>query len=308
MLSGTYTEGNLDLDQNQANIGVSLAGNLENSFFDQIEFAILRTLADVDYSDGSDTGITRVYTNLIKEFNLTDKSSLYGTFGIGFEAFDNEAFGNKNSPLGNFGVGYKYTFDNDLALKLDMKDFIETDHGDNSLIYTVGLAIPFGRKPPKKVIIEKEVIIEEEVILIEYDRDGDGVVDIKDVCPNTEAGVVVDEEGCPVVIDLQITFDFDSSNIKPTYNNRVKEFATFLKNNPNIKAKIEAHTDSTGSKVYNKILSQKRANSVVKALEGLNIDKSRLEAVGFGESKPIADNGTKKGRAKNRRVDALIKE
>ena len=75
-----------------------------------------------------------------------------------------------------------------------------------------------------------------------------------------------------------------------------------------MKAKIEAHTDSKGSAKYNEALSQKRAEAAVKALTDLDINKDRLEAVGYGETKPKATNDTEEGRAANRRVEATIKK
>jgi len=140
----------------------------------------------------------------------------------------------------------------------------------------------------------------------ELDDDKDGVVNSIDKCPDTIYGATIDNHGCAVTVDLHINFDTDSSIIKNTYENKIEEFANFLKKYPSVKAKIEAHTDSTGSQKYNEKLSQRRANSAVKALVDLQIDANRLEAIGYGELKPIQSNQTKEGRASNRRVEAII--
>ena len=66
--------------------------------------------------------------------------------------------------------------------------------------------------------------------------------------------------------------------------------------------RVEGHTDNQGSLEHNKELSQRRAQSVVRFLTGRGLDAKRLEAKGYGPTKPIADNSTKEGRAKNRRV------
>ena len=71
-------------------------------------------------------------------------------------------------------------------------------------------------------------------------------------------------------------------------------------------AVIEAHTDSKGNDSYNLNLSNKRANSVVEALKNYGIESSRLKAIGYGETQPIATNDNETGKAKNRRVTALI--
>ena len=72
---------------------------------------------------------------------------------------------------------------------------------------------------------------------------------------------------------------------------------------PNIRTEVEGHTDSIGSEVYNQALSQRRADSVADYLVDHGVSSGRLEAKGFGESNPIADNSTEDGRAQNRRVE-----
>ncbi len=71
---------------------------------------------------------------------------------------------------------------------------------------------------------------------------------------------------------------------------------------------IEGHTDSTGSEEYNLALSQRRALTVLEFLAGEGVEPSRLSSEGFGMTTPIADNATKEGRSKNRRVEIVISE
>jgi OOP family OmpA-OmpF porin len=80
-----------------------------------------------------------------------------------------------------------------------------------------------------------------------------------------------------------------------------------LKDNPGLKVGIEGHTDSTGTPARNKTLSQQRAESVVSALVKAGIDAKRLSTAGWGQDKPIADNKTEEGKAKNRRVEIVKK-
>ncbi|MBC8413405.1 OmpA family protein [bacterium] len=144
------------------------------------------------------------------------------------------------------------------------------------------------------------------------DSDGDGVYDHLDKCPNTPKGIPVDANGCPkkfkekVTIDLLVEFAFDRAKIQSIYGEHVQKVANFLIAYPETKATIEGHTDSIGSESYNLSLSQKRANAVMKKLIEHGIDASRLSAVGYGESMPIADNSTKAGRQANRRAVATI--
>lgn len=78
-----------------------------------------------------------------------------------------------------------------------------------------------------------------------------------------------------------------------------------MKSNPELKLSVEGHTDNVGTPASNKTLSEARAKSVVSALVGQGIAADRLSPVGYGKDKPVADNGTEEGRAKNRRVELV---
>lgn len=145
------------------------------------------------------------------------------------------------------------------------------------------------------------------------DSDKDGVYDYMDKCPDTPLGIKVDDKGCPVPIkekvsiELKVEFDFDKSEIKSVYQEHLQKVANFLKAYPEAEAVIEGHTDNIGDEQYNLRLSQKRAENVRQYLiKNYGVDPSRLKAKGFGESQPIADNKTKEGRQRNRRVVGVI--
>ena len=104
-----------------------------------------------------------------------------------------------------------------------------------------------------------------------------------------------------------IHFESDKATIQPDSEQTLKQIAQLLQNDPNLKLRVEGHTDATGSKEANKVLSQQRATAVIAWLGQHGVDRSRLSAVGFGDSKPIADNSTEEGKAKNRRVE-LVKQ
>ena len=106
---------------------------------------------------------------------------------------------------------------------------------------------------------------------------------------------------------LNIQFDHDKHNIKPEFRSEVTKAAEFLAQYPGMEAFIEGHTDSNGTDTYNQQLSQRRANTVREALiRDYRVDPNRLKAVGYGESRPIADNNTAEGRYTNRRVMVVI--
>ena len=309
MVGGVYTEGNLDLDRNYANGGLAIGFNQFDSIIDQVELGFLRSTEDVDYTNGTDTGVTRVFTNLVKEYALTSDFSLYSLIGAGVEFFDDENFDNENGLFGNYGAGIKYKIADQFALKFDVRHLIEVDNGDNNLLYNLGFAMPFGEvAKPAPVVEAPAPVIEVPAPVIETpkDSDNDGVLDTLDKCPNTMVGASVDNTGCMTLVNLNINFDTDSAVIKDSYNSRIVEFANMMKNNTNLKATIEAHTDSVGSNKYNQKLSERRASSTVEALKALDVDSSRLTAIGYGETKPVATNKTAEGRAENRRVTAVI--
>jgi OOP family OmpA-OmpF porin len=135
------------------------------------------------------------------------------------------------------------------------------------------------------------------------DDDKDGVVNTADRCPSTPAGDKVDSVGCSLTVRLEVYFDTNSDQIKPeSYPDldRVVEFMT--RTVPSASGVVEGHTDSVGDDAYNLKLSQRRADAVRKYLVDKGVPSSRLEARGFGEAQPVADNKTADGRAQNRRV------
>jgi len=143
------------------------------------------------------------------------------------------------------------------------------------------------------------------------DRDGDGVADKDDVCPD-EAGDAANN-GCPEVPEKLVSFlqgenstllfIVNSAVVTDDSNAKLKELTDLLTSYPNSRVIIEGHASSDGSMAYNQTLSEKRANSVKEALIAMGIDGSRLDTVGYGETRPSADNKTASGRAANRRVE-----
>jgi OmpA-OmpF porin, OOP family len=104
-----------------------------------------------------------------------------------------------------------------------------------------------------------------------------------------------------------ILFDTDSDVIRSESRPVLEEVLSVFKGEPEWKLTIEGHTDAAGSDTHNQTLSQKRAESVAAYLRSGGIDAGRLKTVGFGESKPVADNDTELGRAQNRRVELVRK-
>lgn len=104
---------------------------------------------------------------------------------------------------------------------------------------------------------------------------------------------------------LYINFDTGKSEIKPDAQATIAEIAAMLKANSEFKLSIEGHTDNVGSAKSNKKLAEDRARSVMKAVIARGIDAKRLVSAGFGMERPVADNRSEDGRAKNRRVELV---
>lgn len=106
-------------------------------------------------------------------------------------------------------------------------------------------------------------------------------------------------------VALYVNFDVDKATLRPDANPVLAEVNKLLSLDPKLKLSIEGHTDNTGNAQHNRDLSTARARGVLGALVGLGIDPARLQSKGFGPDKPIADNATEDGRAKNRRVELV---
>ncbi len=138
------------------------------------------------------------------------------------------------------------------------------------------------------------------------DKDGDGVFDDKDLCPDTPLGFLVNDDGCPLAKSLDIEFEPLSNKVAGNSKLKIEQFARFLHENPLYNVVVVGHTDNVGTNEENMKLSQERAKMVKDALLSYGIDETRVNSVGMGETKPIADNATEEGRRKNRRTEIQL--
>jgi outer membrane protein OmpA-like peptidoglycan-associated protein len=145
------------------------------------------------------------------------------------------------------------------------------------------------------------------------DSDGDGVWDGIDQCPNTPRGTPVREDGCPKAVPLftpeknqlileGVFFEFDKAVLMPVSRDTLDVVGQSLIDWPKVRVEVQGHTDSQGDVQYNEDLSMRRAQAVKDYLVSRGVSADRMTVTGFGESRPIADNSTMEGRAKNRRV------
>lgn len=175
--------------------------------------------------------------------------------------------------------------------------------------------------------------LQAELAKMKMDSDGDGVADYFDKCPGTSTMVKVDGAGCPLPVVVpskdtviritnnyviteedrkivseairNLEFEFSKSSIRDRsfpYLNRVAEMMV----QKGFSLKLGGHTDAVGSNAANLTLSKDRAESVKNYLVSRGVNFGRIEAVGYGETQPVASNKTAAGRQKNRRVEFTL--
>lgn len=151
----------------------------------------------------------------------------------------------------------------------------------------------------------------------DVDNDGDGFLDSEDECPNeaeTRNGYQ-DDDGCPDEIPLppifnreafqleQVNFETGSAQLTQSSFESLDDLYQSLMDFPEVHIEIRGHTDNVGGALINQRLSEERAENVRQYLIDKGVDPERIEAIGFGERYPIADNSTPEGRAQNRRIE-----
>ncbi|GAA4404913.1 OmpA family protein [Nibrella viscosa] len=113
-------------------------------------------------------------------------------------------------------------------------------------------------------------------------------------------------EGIKITFGSDILFDVDKYDLKSATKRDLDEFAKTLQKYEDTQIVIEGHADATGPDDYNLRLSKQRADAVAKYLQSRGVPGARIDEKGYGESQPVADNGTEAGRQQNRRVEVAI--
>ncbi|WP_145142590.1 OmpA family protein [Pseudomonas duriflava] len=216
--------------------------------------------------------------------------------------------GRNHSTFANVGAGLKYYFTENLFARAGVDGMYNIDQGDSEWMAGVGVGVNFGGSSRQQEVAAAP----EPVAEVCSDADNDGVCDNVDQCPSTPANVTVDANGCPAVaevvrVELDVKFDFDKATVRSESYGDIKNLADFMQQYPQTSTTVEGHTDSVGTDAYNQRLSERRANAVRDVLVNqYGVSGGRVNAVGYGESRPVADNSTEAGRAVNRRVEAEV--
>ena len=237
------------------------------------------------------TNMTMYEFNVMYRFNTIWGLRPYVEAGGGWMRFSNVGPGllqdHHTHGLGDYGGGLEYFIMPDkIALRADVQHIITANPGLNDLKITGGLTFFIGGCPK--------------------------VAPPPPPPPPPPAPVVQAPPPPPppapkkqeaVCITLKILFDFDKDDVKPEYNDDIKQVADFLKANPTFHGTIEGGTDAVGSDEYNMKLSIRRAESVKKVLvDTFGIAADRLTTVGYGKHAPVDTNLTAEGREQNRRA------
>lgn len=224
--------------------------------------------------------------------------------------------------IGEAGVGFTYELHDNLLLRSDVRYRYSNDLNAHvqpgtdefhDMVVNVGFVIPFGDKPAAAAKAEAPVEAEVPVAVAPaaadcstLDSDADGVNDCNDQCAGTMSGSKVNEQGCPIKLELKgVNFKVDSAELTMTARNILDNVAENLINYPQKNdIEVQGHTSSEASNAHNMKLSQRRSQSVVNYLKRKGVT-NKLFAKGYGEDHPIADNSTEAGRVRNRRVELI---
>ncbi|HPC85214.1 MAG TPA: OmpA family protein [Smithellaceae bacterium] len=327
---GMYTfEGNEDMDQARPLVGLRLGYNF-NKYIGLEGYLHYANTTNNAWSPKKNVDFTGYGAEVI--FHLLPNQSLvpflaagvggvHYSYGMYEEDVDYGTDTYKKDKLAvSFGYGLKWFLSDWFALRLDIRDVMPINKLHNNMLVSLGLNFAFGgaKKAAATSVSAAEPVVEEAAKpqaaaapeVVEEAKPAVAaaapavVEQVVKPQPKTQVKEEVDEMGRAT---LQVLFDFNKDTIKKNYTKDIDHMVGVMKEHSDLKLTIEGHTDNVGKAAYNKKLSQKRADAVKKYMvEKGGIDAQRLNAIGYGQEKPVASNKTKDGRAKNRRVEAAV--
>ncbi|WP_416770094.1 OmpA family protein [Pseudomonas sp. RHF3.3-3] len=191
--------------------------------------------------------------------------------------------GRDQSTFLTTGAGAKWYITDNLYARAGVEADYKLDNGKWDYAALVGLGVNFGGSGGKVAPAPAPAPVAQEP------------------APAPEAPVAE-----VVKVELDVKFDFNKAVVKPNSYGDVQNLADFMKQYPQTTTVVAGHTDSIGTDAYNQKLSQRRADAVKQILVKDGIAPSRVQSVGYGKTRPVADNATEAGRAINRRVEASV--
>ncbi|MEX2489704.1 MAG: OmpA family protein [Pseudomonadales bacterium] len=307
LLASGFTTTDFDMDEEDFSYklfaGYQFNRNfaLEAGYFDLGEFDYTATTVPT----GTKTGELEFQGwnfDLVGTIPLSERAGVFGRIGVHRSEAEVQFAGtgavnvlqprfSETATKFKAGIGFQYRMTDSLALRVEaeryrMDDAVGND-GDLDLL-SASLVYQFQRPAPAPAPRAERpaepVPAAQEVVVVPLP--------------------VATEQYCSL---LDIQFEIDQDKIQREEEEKLAVVATFLQRYPNTGAVIEGHTDNVGSAASNLQLSQRRAESVVDYLvREHGIERSRLQAEGYGETRPIADNSTQEGQRANRRIATII--
>lgn len=270
---------------------------IEAGYFDLGKFEFSGTTADAGTMRG-ETKYRGGNLDLVGQLPLTERFSVLGRAGVQYAEARTKVGGNRARAGANlkdsatnakYGLGVEYKLNEAAALRWEVERYRtdanvamgrNVDTASVSFVYKLGRPVAAAYVAPAPVIAPQPEPV------------------AAPVAPAPQPTPVSEK----VSFSAEALFDFDKSEVKPAGKAALDELLTNLQSmNPEVMVAV-GHTDSIGSNAYNDKLSMRRANAVKAYLVSKGMDPARVYTEGKGESQPVADNATREGRAKNRRV------
>ncbi|MFN5746635.1 MAG: OmpA family protein [Methylococcaceae bacterium] len=297
--------------------------NLTNNGIPQLGAGYQQGLNNTGTWDHGSTNMTGGTVDLQYYF-MRDTFSPYAVFGMGgmntswggsFPGTVNGKVHNQTSKqtssfIFEAGLGATYELADNFLLRGDVRYRGDTAASNwpgntdvfNDFLVNMGFVIPFGDKPGAAAAAPVAADA-----CASRDTDADGVNDCDDKCPGTASGTKVDDQGCPIVMELKgVNFHYDSAELtegaKSVLDGVTEQLVAFPAKKDIEVAGYASFEGKKGKEQHNLHLSQRRSESVAKYLRNKGVTNN-LFAKGYGTEYPIADNGTEAGRVKNRRVE-----
>ena len=206
-------------------------------------------------------------------------------------------------------IGYTYNY----ASKVAAPSFLQiAKNYENAMAKFGGKRIFFSKAQGVATFFLKNDGKDTWITLNDYGGIGEGqygltILEIDAMTQYVTATGIIEELNKTGSVALYINFETAKAAIKPESDKIIEQVAQMLKDNPTVRISVEGHTqaENAGAAAANKILSEQRAKAVMASLVAKGIAANRMSAKGWGQEKPIGDNKTEEGRAKNRRVEIV---
>jgi OOP family OmpA-OmpF porin len=244
---------------------------------------------------------------------ITEKFSAFGRVGLQYAQAKDTFAGSGAVTVSNpnpkksdtnykYGVGVQYDFTEALGVRGEWERYRINDavgnKGDIDMLL-VGLVYTFGTEKPAPKAATPPPYVAPVAAAPVVAAPAPAPAPVLVIVP-----VIAKTQQYCSILDIQ--FEINQNTVQRESEEKLEKVLTFMRKYPDTTAVIEGHTDEVGTSAANMRLSQTRADNVVSFLEGKGIARSRLRAVGYGETRPIGDNSTAAGKRLNRRINAII--